>query len=174
MALSFEKATDPRRNAWAASNTISMMQTQFPDGTKFKVTGWDTLERKVDGKLVSGANVCPVFLTTAGNLFLSKLRKSRYNGGYDVDGNFHEPSGTFVELVRGTIQKYNGREDVTNDVILNEVVTAVKDKDILVKSETFMSYEDHKPATIFSFDVVGAPAAAPAADAPAAPRARRR
>lgn len=102
---------------------ISLGNSPFQHGVRFKVTGFTFTVPLEDGKPKANARTLPVLVTTVGNLYLSLLTKRKVGS----DGEIRTPNGTFNKAVADIIKASNGK---TDGEILQAIVDANKDKEI--------------------------------------------
>ncbi len=144
-SLTFVAASNEAKKAAMNGNGFTSRISAFRDGVTFKITGFDYVEAQEDGKIKA---VCPVFKTTIGDLFMSRLTR-RY---VDKDGNTHSCGGNLVDTLFEVITKNRGKK--SDGEMFTEVCKKVKDKTITVTLHPYIKETKYgtMPADVADFN----------------------
>lgn len=124
-------------NEVKASKSLTMGNSAFVTGAKFKILGFDydktdTIKRPY-----------PVFVTNLGNLSVQSLLRSIAVKPY-VDKESGEtittrqPQGEFQDVLRAELTKHRGK---TNEEVLPLLVEAFKDSELIVRKREYVATE---------------------------------
>ena len=149
MAIQNISVTGEQRNAFsnsACSGAGGPVPSPFANNATFEITGFDFVQYIVDG--VKRDRVHLVFKTSIGDLPISLLTRPRV----DFENKVHRPSGSFV----AKFIELASRPNMTNGKLAEDVVKAVKNKQIKVTSIDIICQGERTkyPASVKNFDII--------------------
>lgn len=147
MAIQGISLSGEQRNAFSnsACSDGGLVPSPFANNATFEITGFDFVQYIIDG--VRKDRVHLVFKTTIGDLPVSLLTRPRV----DFENKVHRPSGSFV----AKFIELASRPNMTNGKLAEDVVKAVKNKQIKVTSVDIICQGRTKyPASVKNFDII--------------------
>lgn len=132
MLTGFVSASKEARDKFAQSSTSVLGHSPFQHNVKFTVTDFDFKVAQEDGVTKKDARLCPVLVTSIGDLFVSTITRSRV----DADGNVLTPDGTFNTFVSETIAENSAK---TVGETLTAIVEGCKGKTLIVERVPYIA-----------------------------------
>lgn len=147
MAIQGISLSGEQRNAFSnsACSDGGLVPSPFANNATFEITGFDFVQYIIDG--VRKDRVHLVFKTSIGDLPVSLLTRPRV----DFENKVHRPAGSFV----AKFIELASRPNMTNGKLAEDVVKAVKNKQIKVTSVDIICQGRTKyPASVKNFDII--------------------